>query len=64
MANLMIGVVIGALGMLIVQAVFDDALDWWADKVATARSWAVTVLGVCGFLFIMCVIAYAAGWRP
>lgn len=62
--SIVVGIVIGVIGTLIFQAVFDEALDWWAEMVATAREWVMTILGVCGVLFVVCVSAYAAGWRP
>lgn len=64
MVNFVAGLVLGGIGMLLLQAGSASFMDWWADVVDTARSWVMTILGVCGLLFIVCVLAYAAGWRP
>lgn len=62
--GIIIGVFIGVVGTLFVQASSERAMDGWYNFVATAREWAITVCVVLALAFVVCVIAYANGWRP
>lgn len=59
-----VGLVIGVIATLFLQAASRQFMDWWYDVLDVARSWVSTILGVCGVLFVILVITYAAGWRP
>lgn len=64
MTPYIICIIIGAIGMLVLQAIFDEALGWWADTVERIRAWTIGILCSGGVMFIIAAIAYANGWRP
>lgn len=61
---LIAGIVIGGIGVLLVQAMFENLMEWWADVVETGGYWVIRALVTCGILFLICVFAFAKGWRP